>query len=291
MNKTLYLLLVALAFGKNALMEFLPGKRVFVRGILISALVMGYGGFAQADPVLGPNPPVPPAYSSSIFTVGDGIVPADLFHPFGLAVDRLGNLYVTDRLNDRVLMRDTSNTWSVLSNGSGTALGRFTHVGVTGGPAGIAVDLAGNVYVADWGNHRVQKCDTNGNWTAWGAQPWGTPGAGLGQFNNPSGIAVDSAGNVYVADTTNNRIQMRDTSGTWTEWYNAWNWVPGGFNGPKGVAVDSAGNVYVADQSNQRIHLRTADGTWSFISSTVSGTAPGYFNNPTQITVDSAGNA
>ena len=63
-------------------------------------------------------------------------------------------------------------------------------------PAGVAVDSAGNVYVADQYNHRIQKFDGNGNFMT----KWGMRGSGDGQFNYPAGVAVDSAGNVYVAD-------------------------------------------------------------------------------------------
>jgi DNA-binding beta-propeller fold protein YncE len=68
----------------------------------------------------------------------------------------------------------------------------------------VAVDARGNVYVADSGNHRVQRRDAARN--TW--QAWGTHGAGIGQFDCPGGIAVDAAGTIYVADTRNHRIVM-----------------------------------------------------------------------------------
>ena len=71
-------------------------------------------------------------------------------------------------------------------------------------PAGIDVDKYGKVYVADQGNNRVQKFDSNGNFIT----KWGSEGSGDGQFNLPEGIAVDSSGNVYIADTGNNRIEV-----------------------------------------------------------------------------------
>lgn len=246
-------------------------------------------GLIQAEPVLGPDPPHLPCYSTS-FSPGSQVSPANLYHPFGIVVDSSGNLYVADRLYNRILMRDPSDNWTVLSSGTGTAPGQFTSSGVTGGPAGLALDSAGALYVADWGSHRIQVRDVNGTWSAWGAQPWGTAGSSLGQFNSPTGVAVDNEGNVYVADTLNNRIQKRDTNGNWTQWSN-YNWLPGGFMGPKGVAVDGDGNIYVADQSNQRIHMRlVSDGTWTYISSTTTGTAAGQFSSPTQVVADSAGN-
>src|SRR6266571_3391840 len=71
------------------------------------------------------------------------------------------------------------------------------------GPEGVAVDASGNVYVADFGNHRVQKFTATGVYRS----QWGTSGVGAGQFRFPLGVAVDASGNVYVADNSNFRIQ------------------------------------------------------------------------------------
>jgi len=72
-------------------------------------------------------------------------------------------------------------------------------------PTGIAVDSSsGNVYVTDWGNHRIQKFDSNGKFLA----KWGSQGTADGQFRGPQGVAVDSSGNVYVVDSENARIQV-----------------------------------------------------------------------------------
>ena len=70
-------------------------------------------------------------------------------------------------------------------------------------PGGVAVDAAGNVYVADTGNHRIQKFTSNGVLLA----KWGKEGSGNCEFRSPEGVAVDASGNVYVADTGNHRIQ------------------------------------------------------------------------------------
>ena len=78
------------------------------------------------------------------------------------------------------------------------------------GPGGMAVDASGNVYVADYGNHRVQKFTSTGAYVA----QWGTHGSGNGQFNGPEGVAVDAGGNVYVADFGNNRIQKFTGTGS-----------------------------------------------------------------------------
>ena len=117
------------------------------------------------------------------------------------------------------------------------------------GPAGVAVDTAGDVYVADEYNHRIQKFGGSGNFLT----EWGTYGSGDGQFKYTAGVAVDFAGNVYVVDYYNHRIQKFGSSGNFLSKWGAYGSGDGQFNGTEGVAVDSAGNVYVADCSNHRI--------------------------------------
>jgi sugar lactone lactonase YvrE len=122
-------------------------------------------------------------------------------------------------------------TWG--SQGSGP--GQFA------GPAAVAVDGVGNVYVAD--SFRIEKFDSTGTFlTAWGSQ-----GSGPGQFFGAGGIAVDGSANVYVTDTGNLRVQKFDTTGTFFTAWGSYGLGPGQFERPGGVAVDSSGNVYVTD--------------------------------------------
>ncbi|MEW6141883.1 MAG: hypothetical protein AB1597_01845, partial [Chloroflexota bacterium] len=118
---------------------------------------------------------------------------------------------------------------------------------------------------------------------------FGSGGGSDGQLNEPTGIATDASGNVYVADTSNNRIQKFSSTGTFiTKWGSAGN-SDGQFNGPMGIAVDATGNVYVADQNNQRIQKFTSDG--NFITKWGSlGGQNGQFNNPFAIAIDATGN-
>ena len=118
---------------------------------------------------------------------------------------------------------------------------------------------------------------------------WGTQGAGDGQFYQPWGVAVDSSGNVYVADMFNNRIQKFSPAGTLL---NNWGTVGSGdgqFSYPSDVAVDSSGNVYIADHGNHRIQKFSSNGTflgkWG-----ISGSGDGQFNLPMGVAVDSSGN-
>ncbi len=155
---------------------------------------------------------------------------------------------------------------------SGSGDGQFSF------PAGVAVDSHGNVYVADSGNNRIQKFDSNGTFLA----KWDSSGS-------PVDVAVDSTGNVYVVDTLNNRVQKFDSNGTFDKEWGSPGTGIGQFNQPTGVAVDSAGNVYVADQLNHR--FQKFDGDGNYLSEWGSlGAGDGQFNRPTDVAVDSAGN-
>ena len=116
-------------------------------------------------------------------------------------------------------------------------------------PVGVAVDASGNVWVADYGNNRIQKFDSSGSFLS----KWGSYGTGDGQFDSPIGVAVDASGTVYVAELYNHRIQKFDSNGTFLAKWGTWGSGDGQFDRPRGVAVDASGNVYVADTYNHRI--------------------------------------
>jgi trimeric autotransporter adhesin len=196
---------------------------------------------------------------------GSAATSAQLNGPEGLAVDSAGNLYIADTQNHRV-RKVSGGTISTVA-GSGTA-GFGGDGGAAGSaqlnlPFGVAVDAAGNLYIAEFGNNRVRKVGTNGNISTLagnGVSGYGGDGgqAGSAQINGPQGVAADSTGNVYIADTNNNRVRKVASNGVITT-------VAGtgiaGFSGdgnlasnaqvgnPVAVAVDSVGNVYIADGS------------------------------------------
>ncbi len=152
-------------------------------------------------------------------------------------------------------------------------------------PYDVAVDNDGNVYVAELGNHRIQKFDGFGNFIT----TWGSQGSGNGQFDNPTGIAVDSDGNVYVTDSRNNRIQKFDYMGNFITTWGSGGSDNGQFYDPRGVAVDDDSNVYVVDSNNDRI--QKFDSAGNFIATWgSSGSDNGQFDEPRGITVDSDGN-
>lgn len=147
-------------------------------------------------------------------------------------------------------------------------------------PRGIAVDAAGNVYVAEGNGNRFQKFDGNGNFL----MKAGIPGDVPGGFITPAGIAVDSAGNIYVTDDFTNRTSKFNASGIYQSSIG-----PGSFSAASGVAIDSADNVYISDANNHRI--RKYDSAGVFITQWGSaGSGDGLFNAPLGLAIDSANN-
>ncbi|MEE2928072.1 MAG: 6-bladed beta-propeller [Chloroflexota bacterium] len=182
-------------------------------------------------------------------TSGDG--DGQFYNAEGIAVDGAGNVYVTDWGRERV-QKFTSNGGFLLYLGTeGTGAGRGTGDGQFHNPKGISVDRAGNVYVAETINHRVQVFDSNGRFL----RKWGSEGSGDGQFNRPTGIAIDRAGNVYVADRDNHRVQVFDSNGRFQRKWGSEGSGNGQFDRPRYVAVDGAWNVYVSDSGNHRVQV------------------------------------
>ena len=134
---------------------------------------------------------------------GDG----QLDRPSSIVFDQEDNLLVSDSLNHRVQKFSKDGQFLGKWGEFGDGPGQF-HM-----PWGIALDRQGNVYVADWRNDRVQKFDPDGHFlTQWPAQQPGS-GSGEGQFNHPSGLAVDAEGNIYVADWGNEQVQVLSPEG------------------------------------------------------------------------------
>jgi sugar lactone lactonase YvrE len=216
---------------------------------------------------------------------GDGgaATSAELDSPAGLALDSAGNLYVADTHNQRI--RRITLATGLISTVAGSGVAGFAG---DGGPAGtalldhptaLALDSAGNLYIADTGNHRIRKLGAaTGILTTVagdGVQSFsGDNGpATAASIDSPRGIALDSAGNLYLADTHNQRVRkvgaltgaistIAGVSGATS--------APqpfGGDNGPdamatlalpRGLALDAAGDVYLADTANQRIRVLSA---------------------------------
>ena len=182
--------------------------------------------------------------------------------PFDVAVDGSGNVYVADSYNHRVQKFNSSGVfqakWGEWSFGHNDP-----NIPDFESPSGIAADNDGNVYVVDTGNSRVQKFDGNSKEYYAKAIPlakWGTHGSGDGQFNTPFGVAVDGSGNVYVADTYNDRVQKFNSSGQFLTKWGSRGSGKGQFMKPSGIAIDRTGNIYVADSDNNRIQKFNSSG-------------------------------
>jgi sugar lactone lactonase YvrE len=220
---------------------------------------------------------------------GDGgpALSAQLYFPEGVAVDASGNLYIADSANRRIRKVSPAGTITTVA-GNGNCCG-FTGDGGSalsaqiGTPYGIAVDASGNLFFTDISNSVIRKVTPSGTIaTVAGNGTYGYLGDGglaaSAEFREPFGLTVDSSGNLYVADTYNERIRRVTPDGTVTTIAGSGNCCYGGDGGPAvgalmsvptGVARDSAGNLYIADSGNNRIRKVTTAG----VISTVAGTA------------------
>ena len=203
------------------------------------------------------------------------------------------------------------------------------YTSVLNNPQGLALDILGNLYIADTGNNRICLLDASGNFTTYAGPTDGSAGyldsgASSALFNGPTAIAIDKAGNVFVADTGNNAIRviqkhyLNDASGNPVTNHRIVGTLVGGgptitssqvgqtnkLNGPRGVAVDSNGTVYISDTGNHRIckitgggqlqtlaGVTTLDGVLGYLSGYVNGQGNNAaFNSPNGLTVDLIGN-
>lgn len=219
-----------------------------------------------------------------------------LMNPLMVAVDHQGNMYVTEGsalysgnalASHRAEILKLSQTGRVLARWGryGTRPGEFNE------PAGIAVDSHGNVYVADFGNNRIQKLSSSGRVLA----VWGSYGSTRGEFDLPLGLTVDAQDNVYVADYLNSRIQELSPSGKVLEvWGGTCGAAPRQFCDPFDVAVSPTGDIYVADFGNNRILRLSPAGrqlsTWSMPGFSRLTAAPYGPNCPTGVAIDARGN-
>lgn len=248
-------------------------------------------------------------------TYGTGIrgnTGSEMFFPSGMAMDAQGNVYIADTGNDRVLRVLAGGSPSVFAGGNGEGYGGdngYAPRALLSAPTGVAVDGAGNVYIADAGNFRVRIVDSNQNITTFAGT--GDPRfSGEGGPAGQAGLTVNdltiAAGSLYIADTANNRVRKVDLS-TKTITTVAGIGTPGytGDNGPAfsaqlnlpaSVALDPAGNLLIADRGNLVVR-RVSGGTISTIAgngkplfNAETGTALGISIDPSRVQVDTNGN-
>jgi sugar lactone lactonase YvrE len=254
---------------------------------------------------------------------GDGgpATSAKLYNPSDVAFDGAGNLYIADAFNNRVRKVDLSGTITTVA---GTGSKGFSG---DGGPAtsaqlnypvALAFDGAGNLYIDDTRNNRIRKVDPSGTMTTFagsggtGPRNGGFSGDGgpatTAQLNSPLGVAVDGAGNLYIADTNNHRVRKVDPSGTITTFAGSGGTLPrdAAFSGDGGSATSArlsypddvavgGGGIYIATYER----VRKVNGTGTI--TTVAGGGSDYpgdggpatsagLRYAGQLTVDSAGN-
>lgn len=236
-----------------------------------------------------------PAHADFRFLNGWGELGSEagqLDNPAGVAVDSSGDVYVSDRWNDRIQKFDPNGGFITKWGIRGAGDGQFHS------PAGLAIDPNDNIYVVDNQNHRVQKFDSEGNFIT----KWGTHGIDAGQFIYPGGIAMDQVdGSVYVTDS-NRRVQKFHRDGIFITQWGSYGTKEGEFKDTAGVAVDNFdGSVYVADYGNQRIQKFNSEGEfmlmWGYLFTEFQicthsclpgskGSREGQFDGPEGIAVD-----
>lgn len=224
-------------------------------------------------------------------------------------------LYIADTFNNRLQKWDISGRYIGWIGGGSNGWQTGTAppspgkgIGEISFPKGLAIDSDGNIYVAEIGNNRIQKFDASGvslGWIGHGLDGWQTGEAPVSwsaedrQFNQPEGVALDGSGNIYVADTYNDRIQKWTPQGVYLGWIgngiNGWQQGPapvvnsvsgrtnGMFQDPSDVAVDEEGNIYIADSGNGRIQKWVPEGNvvgWigNSVNGWQTGAAPEYYD-------------
>ena len=243
---------------------------------------------------------------------GDGgpAVKARLSFPSGVAVDKAGNVYITDTGNNRVRQIDTTGTINTIA---GTGEGGYDWDGPAvearlADPKGVAVDGSGNLYFTGPYNFGIRRVDASGTLSevAGSGESYDGP-EDEHRLTRDRGVAVDASGNVYISNIDNNYVRRWDASetvsiiaGTKEPGYagDGGPAVRAQLNYPAGVAVDKAGNVYIADAGNHRIRRVDVSGTIT----TIAGTGePGYggdggpaaeaqLASPYALAVDGSGN-
>ena len=246
-------------------------------------------------------------------------VAAMLDVPTGVALDQAGNLYIADQNNQRIRKVVTVTGIITTVVGIGTTSFNGDNIAATSAtlnsPLSVAVDSSGNVYFADTGNHRVRKVTAATGFitTVAGSGVQGYNGDNIvatsAMLNNPYGVAVDSTGNVFFADSGNNRIRkvtagsgiITTVVGNGIATYNGDNIsaINATVNNPIGVAVDSMGDLYIADSRNNRIRKVTVA---TGVITTVAGNGESGFyvdnllatnavlRNPVSVALDSSKN-
>jgi len=232
---------------------------------------------------------------------------ASFASPYGVTIDASGNIYVADSGNNLIRKITSSGVVTTFAGSGGFGSANGTGTAATFyNPQAVAADASGNIYVADTGNRMIRKITSAGVVTTLaGSGAYGSVnGTGIAaSFGEPSGITVDASGNVYVADSGQNRIRkitsagvVTTLAGSGTAGTTNGTGVAASFNEPHGVTVDASGNVYVSDNAGRKIRKITSAGEVTTLAGTgAAGSINGIptvatFTNPDGITIDASGN-
>jgi sugar lactone lactonase YvrE len=271
---------------------------------------------------LGPGDIITVAGNGTSGFKGDGgeAVTAELSNPIAVAVDSSGNLYIADDLNNRIRKVDTNgNISTVAGNGTPGYLGDGGSAtsAELNNPWGVAVDSAGNIYIADYNNSAIREVSGGiittvagynqasppacaSNWTAF--QGDGGP-ATCAELSYPVGVAVDSSGNIYIGDSNDHRVRevsggvINTVAGGGLGLTNGEAATLAGMGAPYGVALDSSSNLYIADVTSYYIYevlggnisILAGNGLQGF-SGDGGPAASAELDSPRGVALDSSGN-
>lgn len=228
---------------------------------------------------------------------------AQFDNPAGVAVDAVGNIYVADTGNHKIRKVTPDGTVTTLA---GSEEGYADAIGIAAkfnSPMGMTADENGNLYVADFYNHRIRMVTMTGEVSTFAGSTSGfADGVGAAaQFFSPAGVTLDRVGNVYVADYGNSKIRKITMSGEVTTiagssyGYENGTALMAKFKSPKGLAIDVHDNIYVADYFNFKIRKITPNGKVTTLAGSVDGDENGTgtdakFSLPFDVTTDANGN-
>lgn len=270
-------------------------QRALIRFVVIVCLTVAVAFAAAPAPV-------------KIVTVAGGTKSHEVFKdPQAVATDiTTGAVFLADRGHHRIAKVDPSGMVTIVA-GAGTPgfLDGAESTAQFNAPQGIAIDSVRRlIYVADTGNHRIRRVTFEGVVTTFAGSGRGEDRDGIGtdaSFKEPVGLALDPAGNLYVADSENDKIRVISPTGTVTTFAGTGQPGYGGgasaqalFKGPRGVAVSALGVVYVADTKNHAIRRIENGVVTTFAGTTHSGSVDGSanvaeFHEPVGIAIDDAG--